>query len=551
MGEATASIRTSKSMENIMKSNLINRRKHSESGVALLIAIFVLMLVSVIAISLIVASGGESALAGNYRSSASAYLAGTAGLEEARGRMLPKNADYFNKAPNNTPATNFIPTVGPLAIGQVRYILNPAQGENVATLLATYPDTEYATEFGAAPVAANVKTIASASTVTSGGTTYYGPLFKWVRITAATEASIQTDVNGGGLDNTAPLYYDPSHLPKPSLIVPPMVGGVPNLAAFPNARQALEITTLAVLTNGTTNVSQKTLQYVVAPVVYPLNFPSALTLAGNSVQFGGANSNQYYVDGHDGAGNPPAVAGCTPTSAVLPAIGTTGVTNVTNVVNPTSPVSPYTGIPSNRDDHYLGVMPSPLPVTPNPYPSVGNVSLSSGLQTPASLNAIVGTITQNADVVISPTPVAPTAGNPSGQGTATENDMPSGLSATNPMTVVVNGNFSMTGNYTGYGLLVVTGNFAYSGTTGWKGIVLVVGDGTTTFLGSGGGNNEFDGAIFSASTKDAAGNPLTSFGNVGFDISGGGGNGIYYNSCWINQANQPPTYQVLSFRELH
>src|SRR6266481_3762579 len=461
MGEATASIRTSKSMENIMKTNHPNRHKKSESGVALLIAIFVLMLISVIAISLIVASGSESTLAGNYRSSSAAYLAGTAGLEEARGRLLQKNADYFNKAPNNTPATNFIPTVGPLAIGQVRYILNPAQGEALSTLLATSPDNEYATEFLAAPVAANVKTIASVSTVTSGGTTYYGPLFKWVRITAATEASIQTDVNGGGLDNTAPLYYDPSRLPKPSLIVPPMVGGVPNLTLFPNARQALEVTTLAVLTNGTTNVSQKTLQYVVAPVVYPLNFPSALTLAGNNVQFGGANSNQYYVDGHDGAGNHPPVAGCNPTSAVLPGVGTTGLPNVTNVVNPVAPVSPYNGIPSNRDDHYLGVMPSPVPVgpgIPNPYPSVGNISLTSGLQTPASLNAIVGTITQNADVVISPTPVAPTTSNPSGQGTATENDMPVGMSATNPMTVVVNGNFSMTGNYTGYGLLVVTGN---------------------------------------------------------------------------------------------
>ena len=112
-----------------MKSNHINRRKRPESGVALLVAIFVLMLISVIAISLIIGSGGESALEGNYRSSASAYLAGTAGLEEARGRMLKKNADYFNQAPNDTPATTFIPTAGPLAIGQVRYVLNPGPGE--------------------------------------------------------------------------------------------------------------------------------------------------------------------------------------------------------------------------------------------------------------------------------------------------------------------------------------------------------------------------------------------------------------------------------------
>jgi hypothetical protein len=136
-------------------------------------------------------------------------------------------------------------------------------------------------------------------------------------------------------------------------------------------------------------------------------------------------------------------------------------------------------------------------------------------------------------------------------GNATQANMPAGMSATNPETIVVNGDFSMTGNFTGYGLLVVTGNFSYSGTTGWKGIILVVGQGTTTFLGNGGGSNEFDGAIFSATTRDANGNELPAFGNVGFDISGGGGNGIYYNSCWINQANQPPTYQVLSFRELN
>src|SRR5690348_5206926 len=117
-------IRTSNGMEKTMKSNYNNRRQQKESGVALLVAIFVLLLVSVIAISLVIASGGESSLEGNYRSSASAFLAGTAGLEEARGRLLPKNADYFNLvAPYNNPATPFIPTAGPLNVGQVRYIL--------------------------------------------------------------------------------------------------------------------------------------------------------------------------------------------------------------------------------------------------------------------------------------------------------------------------------------------------------------------------------------------------------------------------------------------
>src|SRR5437762_1742717 len=256
-------------MENTMKSNRLNRRKRSESGVALLIAIFVLMLISVVAISLIVASGGESALAGNYRSSASAYLAGTAGLEEARGRMLSSNSDYFNST-----VPGFMPAAGPLAVGQVRYILNPAPGEALGSLLTTYPDTEYATEFGVAPVAANVQTIASVSTVTSGGTTYYGPLFKWVRINAATEKSLKTDVNSDFiLDLVTPLYYDSGHVPKPSLVVtatPPA-----------SANQALEITALAILPNG----SQKIVQYVVAPLTINLNFPSALTLSGKNIAF--------------------------------------------------------------------------------------------------------------------------------------------------------------------------------------------------------------------------------------------------------------------------
>lgn len=495
-----------------MKPNLIKRHKSSESGVALLIAIFVLMLISVVAISLIVASGGESSLAGNYRSSASAYLAGAAGLEEARGRLLGSNSDYFN----NTVA-NYIPAAGPLLLGQVRYIVNPAQGENAATLLAAYPDTEYATEFGAAPIAGNVQTIPSVSKVVSGGTTYYGPLYKWVRITPATEKSIQTDVNGGGLDNTAPLYYDGAHLPQPSLIVPPMIGLVPNPPA--TAKQAYEITALAVLPNG----SQKTVQYVVAARTFNLSFPSALTLSGKNIAFSGANSNVYFANGTDGSGNPPAVPGCAPNPATsLPAIGVTepqgGTTNKASVI---------AGLP--RPDHYTG---GGLAT-----PSVSDtITLSSQLQTPDSLNTLVQDISKVATVINPPT------------GTASASDLPA-MSVNNPATIVVNGDLDLSSTV-GYGLLVVTGNFKYNGNTGWKGVILVVGDGTTTFTGLGGGNQEFDGAIFVASIKDTNGNLLSQLGNVGFNISGGGGNGVYYNSCWINRSQPTLSYQVLSFREL-
>jgi hypothetical protein len=158
------------------------------------------------------------------------------------------------------------------------------------------------------------------------------------------------------------------------------------------------------------------------------------------------------------------------------------------------------------------------------------------------------TIQQNADAVM-PNPPNPAGYNNSGTtynfgGTGWPTDM----SATNPKVVYVDGSFDL-GPNTGYGILVVTGNFTYHGNSGWNGIILVVGDGTTTYLGNGGGNGQFDGAIFAATTRDASGNQLANFGTVNFDINGGGGNGIYYSSCWVNKVQQPPKYQILSFRE--
>jgi hypothetical protein len=489
------------------KRTRAGRRKNSEAGVALLIAIFALLLISVVAISMIVASRTEGALNGNYKSSSSAYYASLSGLEEARGRLLPTNVNYFS----NTVA-GFIPA-GTMLVGQVRYLTNPVNGENVLT---AYPDNQYAQEFGAAP--ATVQTIASVSGTNSASIP--GPLFKWVRINPVTEASLNFDVNQDSfIDPTTPLFYDTANLPKPSMIVPSPAGANP--ANVPStAKQVLEVTAFAVLPNGT----EKLTQYLVTPQTFGLSFPSALTLAGQTVVFNGANSAGYQVNGSDGSGNPGTVSGCTPGAGSVPAVGVTDASG--SNANLTAVDS---GIPSNRVANYTGAGLS--------TPSVNDsISLSSAMSSPASLNQVVQTISQNADLVVA--------------GNATQANMPAGMSATNPMTVVVDGDFSMTGNFTGYGLLVVTGNFSYSGTTGWKGIVLVVGQGTTTFNGLGGGNNEFDGAIFAATTKNSSGQTLANFGNVGFDISGGGGNGVYYNSCWINHATQPPTYKVLSFREI-
>jgi len=245
-----------------MKAQFTNRKRRKESGIALLISIFILLLISVVAIALIVSSGTETAMAGNYRTATSAYYAALAGLEEGRGRLLGKNSGSFK----NTAAAGFIPS--PLLMGQPVYIINPVGGEVVAPWdsASAYPDLEFSTEFGAAPPNPSPSTN-SISTVAG----VQGPLYKWVRINAISEKTINVDVDADGLDNS-PLYYD-SNLSK---LAANGSGG---------AQQVLEITSLAVLPNG----SQKMLQYLVAlvPANIPgfpsgLTFPATLTLAGSS-----------------------------------------------------------------------------------------------------------------------------------------------------------------------------------------------------------------------------------------------------------------------------
>src|SRR3989442_536262 len=164
----------------MMSAEISKRMRRKEEGSALLISIFVLLLISVVAIALVVSSGTETAIAGNYRSATGVYYAALSGLEEARGRLLRSNPDYVLKA-----NANFLPPPGtPLAIGDVRYIFNPnpnpALNENMGNMLTLYPDNEYATEFGAGPSSSRV--IASVSPNNAQGIP--GPLYKWVRINA-------------------------------------------------------------------------------------------------------------------------------------------------------------------------------------------------------------------------------------------------------------------------------------------------------------------------------------------------------------------------------
>ncbi|HET7106028.1 MAG TPA: hypothetical protein VFI38_04400 [Candidatus Acidoferrum sp.] len=494
-----------------------------ERGAALLIAIFALLLISVVGIALIVSSGTDSALARNYRTSTNAYYAALAGVEEARGRLLPTNLNYIPM-----PAT-------PMTLTQVVYIINPAGGEVVApedtATPTTYPDTQYLQEFGVDVSTRAVTKYASVSSVAG----LPGPSFKWVRINAVTEramgnGSTGVDINNDGdVDPTTPLFFDPENRTVTNVMEP---GLVETHSPLPTASQVLEITAFAVLPSG----GQKMLQYIVRPlVVFPdLNmqgFHAALTLAGNNVTFTGPGTNNFYIRGQDQCGTPP------PPPALPPAFFAIGYTNgppdlsKSNIAAGATPTGNYQGMPMN----------SGPPIAPSTgSQTIADVHLYTDPNwlTPQGLDAVVQDITNNADAVIT--------------GPATPGSFPSGMSAAHPMTIVVNGDLDMNGwRNTGYGLLVVTGNFYYNPDATWEGVILVIGQGN--FVSTRGGDGQIDGAVFIAKTRDGANNLLPSLGASSFSQTGPGthvGQGINYNSCIARAAQGPITYKVIAFKEI-
>jgi hypothetical protein len=488
-----------------MKAERIIRRRRREAGIALLISIFILLLISVVAIALIVSSGTESALAGNYRSSTGVYYAAVAGLEEVRARLRPNSTNYFR-----TTDPGFLPPAGtPLAVCSPVYVINPLGGEAVTPWDPANPyyDSEFSKEFpldcgGAPPPSPSPSALSIWNRNPLNGLAFPGPLYKWIRINGVTEQSLNLD--------TAPLYDG---------IDPKLVyfDGT-NLNDTPTGNQVLEITALAVLPNG----SQKLLQYLAAPQPLPLNFKAALTLDGNNVQFTAPNTTNFWVRGDDQF----SVGNCNPGAGVA-AVGFTNNadSSYSNILS-----AIQTGPPKSKDrqgNYTNGVDPTPdlIPVT-----------IAGNLQTVAGLNTLVQMLTQSADALING-PVTQSDSN---------NVMPSGMSATNPVTVVVNGDLTINSWHSqGYGLLLVTGQLTIDPDATWNGIVLVIGAGN--LYSHQGGSGQLNGAVFIARTVDPSGNLVAPY----FDFtSSSGSNGVYYSSCWVQAAMPKLPYRILSFHEI-
>src|ERR1700686_126775 len=98
--------------------------KRNERGVALLLAMFALVVVTSLGLGMMYLSDSETTVNSNFRDEQTSYYAAKAGLEEARDRMR------WNAGSGIT-INSSLPSAKPGAAGGALYILNPTGSETV------------------------------------------------------------------------------------------------------------------------------------------------------------------------------------------------------------------------------------------------------------------------------------------------------------------------------------------------------------------------------------------------------------------------------------
>ena len=193
----------------------INRQR--EQGIALLLSILCLLLLTAVAAGMMYLSATETAINGNFKSEESAYFAARAGVEEVRDRILPANANTINPS---------LPTALPTGAGGVLYVLNGVSAANIKDNTSPYFDDELCHDFTAIGSWSESTTTNQRCTTLPSGTTWYTcvpntcsasnsayatsafPLeYKWVRLTLKSNNSTAYAVNGNSAD-TFPVCWN-------------------------------------------------------------------------------------------------------------------------------------------------------------------------------------------------------------------------------------------------------------------------------------------------------------------------------------------------------
>ena len=370
------------------------RRNQSERGVALIMALFVLAILSLVGITYMTSSTLETRINSNSRNAYPVFYAAEAGLEEGTYRLIGNAVNSIAQSLVDTPS-------------EVVYI-RQSSSINPTDSSSPYYDTEYASS--------NFSTVTCAATNQSSNLMPY----QWVKISMKTKRVSGHDVDNTGLTTNpdVPVYYDGAEY----LYSPPTIN------ATKTGFRVYQVTAFAQATSG----AGYKLRREISTAGFP-GQPGAIFFNGPSPTFLAPNSNPYWVNGNDGGGgtNKPAIA--VTTDAADTAISA--------------------GLP--RPTHYIGSGGSTPDVQnvssslPSSYTTVqGMEDLANNIASYAHGSYASGTTTCSGSNCWG------TAANPKINVFNGDCDLGNG---TGYGILVVRGNFHMQGNGSFYGLILVVG----------------------------------------------------------------------------------------------
>jgi hypothetical protein len=493
---------------------------NKERGIALFIAIFTVLLITAIGAGMIILTNTDTTITQNFRDEQTAFFAAKAGMEEARDRFRATATGSL------TSPINLLPLTLPGNPGAFLYITNPANAADIDTPWLTtgnnYPDNEVCTEManmnkpciGNPPVPPGGGWYA---TTTASAAYQMAPKanWKWTRINLKTNktASGSTNINtvDGNLGDDGQLVcWTGTNQITVAGITPAGCQAV-----NPNYLPVYVMTTLAVTPTG----SRRMVQAEVSANAFP-TIPGPMVFDGSNPNFNVPSSNAFSVNGLDMAQGPNNGAGC-PAKFDTAALGGYDQ-NSANAL---------TAVANNRPAGYTGAPGTGSPSVENINNQLGPLGTVGGLESLVSQLTLIAGNENN---------VYPS--NPSTIGAGT---------AANPLVNVVQGDLTLPGGFTGYGIIVVEGTLTLQGNPNYNGLILVIGKGVV--VKNGGGNGTVDGAMLVANLYDANGNLLPANSAPGVPSvtwNGGGTVQWNYDSCWSQAMSQGFAWRVLGVREL-
>src|SRR5919109_897913 len=120
----------------MIKEDMNLRVRNKERGIAMLIVLFSLLLLSVVGLGMMYSTNMETSINGNYRDKQNAFYAALAGLQEARDRLNGNTQDHVS-LPAGLPSTG---------AANVIYIVSDSSVVKPWDTSNTYFDTELCQE---------------------------------------------------------------------------------------------------------------------------------------------------------------------------------------------------------------------------------------------------------------------------------------------------------------------------------------------------------------------------------------------------------------------